>query len=161
MTKSILLFIMVFSGIVFSSCRKKAMTKESNIAYEPLATKPNTTIEYNYEIFDSCRVTYSWTPSVPPGPASRGIRYPYIKQEIVGFDTLKPNTCIIRDELSKRTGSIKDSVYSNYNYRKFPSDFGGAPTVYITFKGDSIFIESIASQKYNSGGCELRGVRKK
>lgn len=137
------------------------MTKENNNIYEPLATKPSTTIEYNYEIFDSCRVTNSWTPSVPAGSGSRGIRYAYTKLEVVGFDSSKPNTCIVRDELSKLTGSPSDSVYLNYNNKKFPSDFVGAPTVFITFKGDSLFINSSGSQKYNSGGCELRGVRKK
>lgn len=158
MNKNILLFTIILSVLLFSSCRKKPITKEAIDIYEPLATKPNTTIEYEYQIFDSCRLSNTWYPGIPAGPGHRGVRYPYTKLEIIGFDTLKPGTCIIRDVLSIK--STKDSIFYNSKTEKFPNGVSGAPSVNIIFKGDSLFIKSSSGLKYSSGGYELRAIRK-
>lgn len=167
MKNKTLLFTLSLSYLILFSCNKEKLNKapnkipntiDSSVKLSGLITA--STIVYNYEIFDSCIVTNSWSPDKPAGIGHRGIRYPYTKTEIVGFDTLKPNTCILRNVLSSLSSLLADSIFRNSDSKKFPSGYFGAPNTYITFKDDSIFIESTASDKYSYKGCELRGIRK-
>ncbi|MES2478138.1 MAG: hypothetical protein V4561_03570 [Bacteroidota bacterium] len=120
---------------------------------------PQTIVSLNYQIFDSCDLYSSRTPTIPWSGYSRGKRYSYNKNEVVSFDTIKGFTCTIRGEKFTHN-SINDSLFIIHDSKQFITWYDGFPETELTFRGDSLFIISVATAKYSANGYELRAIRK-